>query len=179
MKTRIKKGLGSLQILVIFCVVLVLSTIASSDEVYRFARMWPTLQQPWYFHLPWGVAVDRDGYVYVADRVNNRIQKFTPAGKFVAKWGGYGSANGKFRGFVGIAVDSSGFVYVADTGNSHIQKFTADGNFVTKWGSQGSGKGEFKAPFGIAVDSSGLRANLWPNGEAKAAETGNFKVLLV
>lgn len=77
MKTKIKKGLGSLQIFVIFFVVLVLSTIASSEEVYRFARMWPTLRQPWYFHLPWGVPVDRDGYVYVADTGNSHIQKFT------------------------------------------------------------------------------------------------------
>ncbi len=39
------------------------------------------------FRLPFGVAVDSSGYVYVADTKSHCIQKFTSDGKFVTKWG--------------------------------------------------------------------------------------------
>jgi predicted membrane-bound mannosyltransferase len=35
------------------------------------------------FNEPWGIAVDTDGFVYVADTWNYRIQKFTPDGVFI------------------------------------------------------------------------------------------------
>ncbi|MES4792607.1 MAG: hypothetical protein C4321_06110 [Chloroflexota bacterium] len=30
------------------------------------------------FDEPWGVNVDRDGFIYVADTRNDRVQKFSP-----------------------------------------------------------------------------------------------------
>jgi DNA-binding beta-propeller fold protein YncE len=41
---------------------------------------------PGQFNLPHGIAVDRVGRVYVADRENSRIQVFTAEGKFVTQW---------------------------------------------------------------------------------------------
>ena len=41
---------------------------------------------PGQFHLPHGIAVDRDGRIYVADRENSRIQIFSPQGKFLSQW---------------------------------------------------------------------------------------------
>ena len=64
---------------------------------------------------PTGVAVDSSGNVYVADNGNNRIQKFNSNGKFITKWGSYGTADGQFSSPIGVAVDSSGNVYVADS----------------------------------------------------------------
>jgi len=49
------------------------------------------------FADPWGVAVDIGGNVYVADRLNNRIQKFNSSGVFLAKWGSRGSDDGQFE----------------------------------------------------------------------------------
>lgn len=40
---------------------------------------------PGQFQLPHGVAVDRGGTVYVADRENSRIQVFSPLGEFLGQ----------------------------------------------------------------------------------------------
>jgi len=51
---------------IIFLLIIPFQTLA--DEEYRFERMWPTLQQPWYFNTPVGIAIAPDGSVYVADK---------------------------------------------------------------------------------------------------------------
>ncbi|MFH0813302.1 MAG: 6-bladed beta-propeller [Pseudomonadota bacterium] len=138
-----------------------------AQEEYRFERMWPTLQQPWYFQEPLGIALDGDGNFYVADTGNNRIQKFTSDGQFVAKWGTQGNEDGEFLGPSAIALDSSGYVYVVDTGNNRIQKFTTNGQFVAKWGTQGSGDGQLVEPSSFALDTSGY---------VYVADTGNNRI---
>ena len=45
------------------------------------------------FDIPKGVAVDAAGNVYVADRGNNRIQKFDSNGNLLAKWGSQGNGD--------------------------------------------------------------------------------------
>ena len=75
--------------------------------------------------------MDSSGNVYVADTDNNRIQKFSSSGVFLAKWGSSGSGDGQFNNPWGIAVDSSGNVYVADTGNNRIQKFSSSGGLFS------------------------------------------------
>lgn len=42
--------------------------------------------KPGQFHVPHGIAVDRHGTIYVADRENSRLQLFTPEGAFLAEW---------------------------------------------------------------------------------------------
>ena len=121
---------------------------------HRFERMWPTLQQPWYFKDPTDVAVSASGNVYVADRQEHRIQKFDANGVFVTKWGSHGSGDGQFLSPTAITVDASGNVYVADYNNHRIQKFDANGTFLLKWGSYGTGDGQFQYPRGVAVDTS-------------------------
>jgi len=128
--------------------------IVLSEEVYEFERMWPALEQPWYFNDPRGIAIDSSGYVYVADKDNHRIQKFTSNGQFVTKWGSWGNEDGQFNEPIDIAIDRSGYFYVLERGNARIQKFTSDGQFLTKWGGWGNGDGQFKGPYGIAVDKN-------------------------
>ena len=41
---------------------------------------------PGQFHVPHGIAIDRAGTVFVADRENSRVQLFTPKGEFVSEW---------------------------------------------------------------------------------------------
>ena len=42
--------------------------------------------KPGEFNIPHGIDLDTDGNVYVADRENNRIQKFDANGNFIALW---------------------------------------------------------------------------------------------
>ena len=77
---------------------------------------------PGQFNMPWGLAVDAQGDVFVADWRNDRIQKLTSNGQFIMKFGTSGSGKGEFNRPSGIAVDSDGDIYVADWGNDRIQQ---------------------------------------------------------
>jgi hypothetical protein len=100
-----------------------------------------------------GVAVDQDGYVYVADSGNRRVQKFTGTGTYVTKWGTSGTGDGQFSYFNGIAATPRA-IYVADTGNDRIQKFDHSGVFICKWGTSGAGDGQFTRPRGVALNDN-------------------------
>jgi len=136
--------------------------------------------EPGSFDWPRGVDVSDDGFVYVADSRNHRIQKFTAGGEFVTQWGLFGGcpettpSPGTFCEPWDVAVGPDGAIYVADTWAHRVQKFTADGEFVTQWGSFGQhtvddplGVGAFYGPRGIAVGSG---------GEVYVADTGNKRV---
>jgi sugar lactone lactonase YvrE len=104
---------------------------------------------------PHDVAVDASGNVFVADRGNSRIQKFTNTGTFMTKWGSSGSGDGQFDSPYNVAVNAAGDVFVVEESNNRVQKFTNTGTFLTKWGTPGSGNGQFNTPVGLFVDGSG------------------------
>ncbi|XP_046361249.2 E3 ubiquitin-protein ligase TRIM71-like [Haliotis rufescens] len=104
---------------------------------------------------PWGVCCDRDGYVIVADRSNNRVQVFSPDGAFHHKFGSPGSRNGQFDRPAGVCVDLQGRIIVADKDNHRVQLFTFEGNFVLKFGEKGNKNGQFNYPWDVAVNSDG------------------------
>jgi DNA-binding beta-propeller fold protein YncE len=130
------------------------ASVLAVDE-YMVDGMWPALEQPWYFRYPSGIAIDADANVYITDTDNYRIQKFSPSGALITRWGRKGVENGEFDSPQGIAIDGAGSVYVADTQNHRIQKFSSSGEFIMKWGSEGEGIGEFLNPQDIKVDAGG------------------------
>jgi DNA-binding beta-propeller fold protein YncE len=82
-------------------------------------------------NFPSDVAVESSTHdVYLDERENYRIQKFTNEGAFIQTWGDEGSGDGQFAAPHSIDVDSNGKVFVADTFNHRIQKFENDGTFI-------------------------------------------------
>lgn len=109
---------------------------------------------------PGGVAIDPQGNLWVIDKVNNRIQKFDPSGKFISKLGSAGSGDGQFNRPTAIAIAANGDLLVTDSGNGRVQRFSSAGAFISKFGSKGTGSGQFagSGPEGIAIDAAG---NIW------------------
>src|SRR5207249_1559275 len=75
------------------------------------------------FDNPWGVGVDKDDSVYIADTLNNRIQKYTADGEPILMWGKEGAFEGAFFYCRDVAIDFAGNVYVVDSGNARVLKF--------------------------------------------------------
>ena len=69
------------------------------------------------------MAVDEQGFIFVADSGNNRIQIFNPDGTFIRCFGRWGSGAAEFKGLEGISVNSSGKILVADRENHRVQVF--------------------------------------------------------
>jgi NHL repeat-containing protein len=133
-----------------------------------FLNAWPTIGSgPGAIEVPWGVATDAAGNVYVMDAANERVQEYDGSLNYLTEWGSGGSGNGQFNESGGVATDAAGNVYVADTYNNRVQKFTSGGSYLTQWGTSGSGNGQFSAPFGIAVDAA---------GNVYVADTGNDRI---
>lgn len=110
---------------------------------------------------PTGIALDKNGNIYVADTDNHSIQKFDKTGTFLARWGGEPSSQeGQFYYPRGLAVGPGDAVYVADSGNNRVQKFDLEGNAQKAWGKfgfawRGADMGRFDVPWGITTDQDG------------------------
>ncbi len=109
------------------------------------------------FNEPWGIAVGPEGFVYVTDTWNHRIEKFSSSGKFITAWGvfGQGDTPDSLYGPRGLAVDAKGRVYLTDTGNKRIVVFDSNGSYITQFGGGGFDPGQFDEPVGITVDKNG------------------------
>lgn len=106
---------------------------------------------PGQFNSPDGIATSDDGFLYVADTYNSRVQKFTLEGAFVGAYGSHGAGPGQFSRPYGIDVDPDGNVYVGDLDRAVIQKFSASGQHLATFGS-----GQLSQPFGLWVSDEGI-----------------------
>ncbi len=151
------------------------STIGGSAGVFSWADGTGTNAL---FNAPRGVAVDKNGIVYVTDWVNYVIRMLTPNGTNyeVTTIAGtpqvYGFRDGT-NGYAGfgypthIAVDNNGTLYVTDCNNCTLRKIVHSGTnwIVTTMGgvpnqsgsSDGNGPAAlFIYPEGITVDNNGV-----------------------
>jgi sugar lactone lactonase YvrE len=98
------------------------------------------------------VVLDRAGNFYVAEYgENDRIQVFSPDGKWLRQWGGHGYAPGEFLRPRALAMDEDDRLYVADSCNHRIQVFDTDGKLLRVWGSRGAEPGQMSYPYDLAL----------------------------
>lgn len=145
------------------------------------------------FSDPFGIAIDQQGNVYLADAgAHNRILKINKTGVATVFAGGeegyLDSAQNteqkdgkvsaaKFNTPSGLAIDKKGNLYVADTGNHVIRKITPKGEVATIAGTGQAGfrdgaasQAQFNGPIGVAVDK---------DGKVYVADTYNDKIRVI
>ena len=112
------------------------------------------------FRRPMGLAVDRDGNLFIADTDNNRIRKVvenevsTVAGDGKAGWTDGPLTAARFNRPGALAFDSRGDLYVADTSNNVVRKIDLGLEEVsTPIGTQSLIP--MDRPSGIAIDREG------------------------
>jgi DNA-binding beta-propeller fold protein YncE len=111
------------------------------------------LTTPGDFAKPAGVAVDKEGNLYVADTLNNRIEVFDADGAFIRTWGKNGDGPGYFARPKGVAVDSDGHVWVSDGMQDRVQVFSPEGQLLIAMGGHGGLPGQFQGLVSIASDN--------------------------
>jgi DNA-binding beta-propeller fold protein YncE len=121
---------------------------------------------PGEFNIAHNICCDPDGWVYVADRENHRVQVFDGNGKYETQW------NNLHRPCALCMVCGARqrpFVYVGELGPSlsvnrkvpnlgpRITVMSTDGKQIARFADNdaGTGPNQFVAPHGIAVDSRG------------------------
>jgi DNA-binding beta-propeller fold protein YncE len=123
---------------------------------YRLTQVWGVAGDGrGQLKVPKGVAVARDGSVWVVDYSNQTMLKYAATGELLGTWGGPGSAPGRFDRPSRVAIGPDGTVYVTDAANERIQRFSQSGDFLGQWGRPGTGPGEFAYPRGIDVARDG------------------------
>ena len=148
--------------------------IVLDGDTFAFKRMWgaygnrpddaalgpynpdaPPAQQ---FRLPHNISISRDGFVYVADRPNNRIQVFRKDGTYVKE--AFISRRtllaGAASGFALSPDPQQRFLYMIDGANHHVWILNRDTlQVVARFGQQGLFGGSLNIPHAIAIDSRG------------------------
>ncbi len=111
------------------------------------------------FNIPHGLDLDKNGNVYVADRENNKIQKFDSLGNFIIEW-----KNKMIGQLYSVNVNNYenylfGIDYIVSKNSaplgSDIIKFDLDLNFKSKFGRSGNYKGPKARYHDIQVDNEG------------------------
>ena len=111
------------------------------------------LTGPGDFAKPTGVALDKEGNLYVADTLNDRIQVFDADGVYLRTWGKNGDGPGYFARPKGVTIDSDGHVWVADGMQDRVQVFTNEGQLLIAMGGHGLLPGQFQGLVNIASDN--------------------------
>jgi DNA-binding beta-propeller fold protein YncE len=126
------------------------------------------------FNKPYGVAVDKNGNVYVAEEYGNCIRMITPQGE-VSTIAGNGEVNYPH----GVAVDSKGNVYVADTynGNGRICKIIPQNGEDKVIIIAGSGNWGFKDGDGTEAKFNGINdVAVDRDGNVYVADQSNHRI---
>jgi len=118
------------------------------------------------FQRPAGM-VWRNGKLFVADAMNNRVQVFSDRGEFLRVLGRPGKPL-VFHYPYDITMDAAGALYVIEYGAGRLAKVSQDGELLARFGTTGRGEREFQTPWGVAIDSK---------RRVRIADTGNRRIV--
>lgn len=109
-----------------------------------------------HFSLPRAATIDAEGNIFVSDEATSeRIQVFSPDGKFLYRFGLKGNRPGMLLRPHGMQFDNKQRLFVADVDNSRISVYDHSGKFLYSWGHGGLYPGELNPPHGLALDQNG------------------------
>jgi peptidylamidoglycolate lyase len=125
----------------------------------KFLFQWGTKGSgPGEFDLPHGIAIDRAGRIYVADRSNMRVQIFDSTGHYLRQW-----KSATIGRPYDVAVTPDGIVFIADGGDqpdappdrSGVAVLRSDGTVIERLGRWGNYDGQFEMAHDIAAAGDG------------------------
>ena len=119
------------------------------------------LNYPQHGGCPWGIAVDQNGQIFVADHNEHQIHVYDKQRKYIRSFDQQGSGNGQLHHPIGIAVDHDNRLYIGSYSNKRVEVFESDGTFVRQIGA-----GHLSAPYGVTVH----------NKHVFVAEDGNHRI---
>jgi hypothetical protein len=132
--------------------------IMAFDKNGKFLRAWGQGM----FKTTHFLRTDREGNVWVTDRGDHQVFKFSPEGKLLLTLGRKGVAGDNdsrdaFNGVADLVIAKNGDIFIADgeSTNTRVVKYSKDGKFVSWWGGLGKEPGKFDEPHSIAIDSDG------------------------
>ena len=132
--------------------------IMAFDRNGKFLRAWGQGM----FKTTHFLRTDRDGNVWVTDRGDHQVFKFSPEGKLLMTIGrkgvvGDNESRDAFNGVADLVIARNGDIFIADgeSTNTRIVKYSKDGKFVSWWGGLGKAPGQFDEPHSIAIDERG------------------------
>lgn len=109
---------------------------------------------PGEFIYPVAITQDDEGNYFVGEYGgNDRIQKFSPDGKFQLSFGSFGTEPGEFQRPSGV-VWRDGEILVADAFNNVIQVFSDSGDFIGILGATPQGSG-LHYPYDLGINARG------------------------
>jgi sugar lactone lactonase YvrE len=112
--------------------------------------------EPGKFRIPNSLAVSPDGFLYVSDTHNWRIQKLTRTGEAVWAQGTPGYFLGQFGRPRGIRVGPDGTVFVVDGATEIVQMFSPEGQTLMRFGGPGNTPGALGLPSSLTPDATSL-----------------------
>lgn len=127
----------------------------TDNDIGAYDPSAPPAQQ---FRIAHCVRVSKDGFVYVCDRLNNRIQVFKKDGTYVAEWiYDKETLQSGSVGAIAFWPDAKQTILgINDMGNSQVRFVNrADGKVIGTFGWYGSWAGELMRPHEVAFDSEG------------------------
>jgi DNA-binding beta-propeller fold protein YncE len=122
--------------------------------------------KPGQFRFPYGISVDPDGRVFVADLYNGNISIFDEKGNFIEYFAQKYTKDKIMTSPGGIRIVKEK-VYVTDIQQNKVFVFDLKGELMLQIGSAGKDNGEFIAPNAVTADEEG---NIF------VVDTGNQRV---